>query len=174
MAQGEERLHMKGIESMSLAFRRVLIAAMIAFVAGCSSGPTKYPVVIAPHPSIEGSILVDVIGATKSDLSDWESYPVTKYFQADNPKRRDADKVTFKIVPGQTQRLETTDEIWARWDRAGVSHLVIMADLPNVAEDAPRRKILSLYPDDWVGAKQLDVEIQQSGIRVLTRQRAQR
>jgi len=167
---------MKGIGTMRHASATVLAPAMLVLLVGCASGPQPFPMVIEPSSSLRGSILVDVIGANKSDLSDWESCSVTKYFQPGNPKRQDADKVTFHIEPGVNTpyRLEVTDEIWNRWKHAGVDHLVVMADLPTVAEDGPRRKILSLNPDDYPDAKELEVEIQQSGVRVLTRQRTGR
>src|SRR5438093_1533176 len=71
------------------------VAALL--ITGCSSTPRKYPVVIYGGASVRGSVQVDVVGVTPSELTDWESYPLDRYFP-DSPKRRNADKVTFRPV----------------------------------------------------------------------------
>ena len=160
---------MKTIDLLKSGVRFVALLVCAGFVAGCASKPFKYPLVIDQRA--EGSILVDVVGLKKSELVDWESYSVTKYWQPGDLRRRDAkdEMVSFKVVKGQPFRLEPTDAIWKRWQQRGVEYLFVVADLPGVTDDGPRRKTLSLFQQDWQdGTRGLNVEIQQSRINVLT------
>ena len=160
---------MKTIDMLKGGIRFAALLVCAGYVAGCASKPFKYPLVIAQQA--EGSILVDVVGLKQSELPDWESYSVTKYWQPGDLRRRDAkdNMVSFKVEKGKPFRLETTDPIWKRWQERGVEYLFVVADLPGVTEDGPRRKTLSLYPEQWRGGtKALELEIQQSRVSVMT------
>ena len=148
-----------------------VVIFLAASLSGCAAAPKKYPVIIVGGETVRGSVIVDVVGVTPAELRDWESYSVSKYFEPSNPKRRDADKVSFKITKGYQYTLPITDAMWSRWEKRGVSHLMVLADLPNIQEDPPRRVPLSLFPRDWVKTKQLELEILESGVRILTKQR---
>ena len=105
-----------------------------------------------------------------------------KYWKEGDPFRRDADKTVLNFVSGQqlVQSLAVSDAQWARWQAKGVTHLLVLADLPGAHVSKPgsqdeRRQILPLDRCNWPkGTKNLQVLVQRSGIVVLTPVRAAR
>jgi hypothetical protein len=150
----------------------ILGPLFVAWMActGCSSAPRKYDVKI--NAATPASVDVDIIGATASDLPDWNSYSINKYWQEGDVRRRDAQKVEMKTGETKQVVLHRTDTIWNVWFGRGVDHLVIIANLPGSYEDGPndpRRKVLDLYPEAWKdGTSDLQIEIQESRINILT------
>jgi hypothetical protein len=151
---------------------------------GCSSckpgkpGPIgRYNVDVALDESLKtGSVLVDLVGANPSTLPRWEAYDMSKYWKEGDPMRRDADKVVLNFVSGQTltNALAVTNPQWDKWKATGVTHLVVLADLPGAQASRPgsqdaRRLILPLDECTWQSStKVLKILVQRSGMVVLT------
>jgi len=167
-------------------YSRLLICVTFALVAaslGCSTfsrGPKMraYSVELEMSSSLVGSsIQVDVIPAKQSELSDWKSYPVEKYWQQSDSRRRDTEKLTWKADSDTSVVIDLKDPKWKEWRKKGILYLVLIADIPGqfpAGEDDPRRKILSLDAGAWMkGTKSLSAEIQETRIRVITPERPQ-
>lgn len=158
--------------------------SLLVILEGCTfcragkPGPMgRYAVEIALDPSLkESSVLVDVVGVNKMEQPRWESYDMGKYWQAGDPLRRDADKIVFSYVSGQslTNLLTSKDTHWTKWKSQGVIELLILADLPGMQESRPgnqdaRRQILSLDRCNWPnGTSKIKLLVKQSGIQVET------
>jgi hypothetical protein len=154
---------MKGLLAVSrMAGLVPVLTGMLVLLTGCS-GITKYPLVI--DQQAPGSVTVDVIGATPSEVPTWQSFHVGSDWLT-SAIRQDADAVTFRLKPGDKVTLAPADSHWATWTKRGVSALVVIADLP-FTEEATRLQILSLNSKDWNG-DQLEIQILRSGIRVMT------
>jgi hypothetical protein len=157
---------------------------LAAFVAGCGSckpgkpGPMgRYSIDVSLDESLKtSSVIVDLVGANPSSLPRWEAYDMGKYWKEGDPMRRDADKVVLNFVSGQslTNSLSMTDSQWDKWKATGVTHVVVLADLPGAQVSRPgsqdaRRLVLPLDQCSWVGKpKTLKVLVQRSGMQVLT------
>jgi hypothetical protein len=121
-------------------------------------------------------VLVDIVGVSRARLPYWENYSMTKYWRAGDDARKDAHKKTFDFVSGEalTQTLSSTDPIWTDWLASGVTHIVVLADLPGLQSDKPgtqdpRRQILPLDKCHWPDkTTSLTIEVQKSGIDVRT------
>ena len=146
---------------------------------GPSAKPSAHNVKITVDKTLENtSLQIDLIGANPvSDLSKWETYSVTEYWQPGNAARRDADRLTFDFGRGKaaSQTLAIKDDKWKRWLGAGSACLVILADLPGISADKggpndPRRLIIPLEPKAWKKSSKAPIEIlvQESGLRLLT------
>jgi hypothetical protein len=161
-----------------------LLVMVAACWTGCSSckpgkpGPTgQYGIDVALDESLKtSSVLVDLVGANPSTLPRWEAYDMGKYWKEGDPMRRDADKVVLNFVSGQslTNALAGNNPQWDKWKATGVTHLVVLADLPGAQASRPgsqdaRRLILSLDECSWPSnTKVLKVLVQRSGMVVLT------
>ena len=160
------------------------IVLAVTVVAGCAtckpgkSGPIgKYSIELALDESLKtSSVVVDLVGVNPSSLPRWEAYDMGKYWREGDPMRRDADKLVLDFVSGQelTKTLPANDAQWEKWKSKGVTHVLVLADLPGAQTARPgnqdaRRQILSLdqcnWPDKTTGLKVL---VQRSGIAVLT------
>ena len=103
-----------------------------------------------------------------------------KYWKEGDAMRRDADKAVLNFVSGQSLAMSVpvTDAQWAKWNSKGVTHLLVLADLPGTHTAQPgnqdaRRQMLSRCKCAWPdGTKNLKILVQRSGIVVLTPPRA--
>jgi hypothetical protein len=164
----------------------VLMAGVAMFLSGCSSckpgvpGPVgKYDIQVTLDQSLkDSSMRVDLVGVNPASLPSWQAYSMTKYWQTGDAKRADAqDKFTFDFVSGKslTNVFSSTNALWKKWAARGVTHVVVLANLPGAARtdnpgnQDPRRQILPLDKCYWAnGTKALNLLVQQSGIEVLT------
>lgn len=155
------------------------VVASLIGLAGCASVPKPIPynIEIKTDAALAGaSLQVDLVGVNElSDLPKWQTYSVTSYWQPGNAFRRDAVKTTLEFGRGKpdTQTLSSTDPRWQEWIRAGALHLVIVADLPGVVSDQagnadPRRLIIPLDRAAWNKVTTIQVQVQESGLRLLT------
>ncbi len=154
------------------------------FASGCATAPrsTSYNLTFELAPSLASTaVQVDLIGAnTLSDLPKWQTISVTSYWQPDNVQRRDADKASLNFGPGEkaVQTFSSTDKVWSRWLSTGAMYLVVLVDLPGIATDRDgnadsRRLIIPLDVKKWPsGVTELKLQIQQSGVRLLTPMKA--
>ena len=165
-----------------------IFAVLALLFAGCSSckpgkpGPIgKYKVEVTLDDSLKSSsVLVDLVGVQGLSLPRWEAYDMVKYWREGDPMRRDADKKMLNFVSGQatSQSLEMTDPKWEQWKTKGVTHLLVLADLPIAQASLPgtqdpRRQILPLDQCSWPDkTKALKILVQRSGIVVLTAARS--
>ncbi len=163
-----------------------LLAGVAIFFTGCSSckpgvagPPAKYNIQVSLAPTLkDSSMLVDLVGVNATSLPAWEAYSMTKYWQTGDSKRTDAlDKFTIDFVSGKslTNTLAITNAIWDKWMARGVTHVVVIANLPGApSADKPgnedsRRQILPLDKCAWTkGSATLNLLVQQSGIEVMT------
>jgi hypothetical protein len=162
----------------------VSIVILAALVSGCGSckpgkpGPVgKYTIEVALDDSLKSSsVLVDLVGVNPSTLPRWEAYDMAKYWREGDPMRRDADKVVLNFVSGQslTNSLPSRSPQWDKWKATGVTHLMVLADLPGAQASRPgsqdaRRLSLSLDECNWPAkTKTLKVLVQRSGMVVIT------
>jgi hypothetical protein len=153
-------------------------------LSGCGSckpgkpGPIgRYAIEVALDESLKsGSVIVDLVGVNPSTLPRWEAYDMGKYWGEGDPMRRDADKVVLNFVSGQslTNSMASTDAHWDKWKATGVTHVLVLADLPGAQVSKPggqdaRRLILPLDECSWPAkTKTLKVLVQRSGMVVLT------
>jgi hypothetical protein len=171
---------MKTIASRSCHVFVALAAALGLFLAGCESKPTPkvFSVKVTLDKALEGSSLqVDLIGANElSDLPKLQNYSVSEYWKPGNAMRRNADKVVFEFGQGKPimQVFAATDPAWTRWKNAGAMYIVVMVDLPQLADDMagnadPRRLIVPLDTRKWPkDASTVELLVQESGVRLLT------
>ena len=164
------------------------IALLAVVLAGCETckpgkpGPVgKYALEISLDESLKNSsVIVDLVGVNPSSLPRWEAYDMGKYWKEGDPMRHDADKMVLNFVSGQalTRSVPMNDPKWDKWKSQGVTHVLVIADLPGVQLARPgnqdaRRQILSLDRCSWPdGTTGLKVLVQRSGIVVLTPVRA--
>ena len=159
----------------------VLLATMLAGCGSCKPGKPgpigRYAIEVDLDQSLKtGSVLVDLVGANPSTLPRWEAYDMGKYWKQGDPMRRDANKVVLNFVSGQalSNSVAKTDPQWDKWKAEGVTHVLVLADLPGAQTSRPgnqdaRRQILPLDQCNWVdNPKTLKVLVQRSGIVVLT------
>lgn len=125
----------------------------------------------------DSSVVVDVIAANPSDLERLKTYSVNKYWSPGDPLRRDLPKVSFSFVSGEKldRALNMTNAVWKAWIKSGVQYLVVVADLPGVYQgdkpgsQDPRRQLVPICECYWPPkTKVLKVEVQASGVRVVT------
>jgi len=171
--------------TLTLLFAAVISIGCAALISGCSSckpgkpGPIgKYNVEVHVDESLKSSsVIVDLVGVNGANLARWEAYDMSRYWRENDPMRRDADKMILSFVSSQSlsNSLPVTDPRWEQWKAKGVTHLLVLADLPSAGiaskngnEDA-RRQILPLDKCNWPsGTKTLSVQIQRSGIVTVT------
>lgn len=163
-----------------------LFAAVLLTGFGCNSNtvkPRAFEVRLTVDPALANtSLQVDLVGAnTLADLPKWASYSVTEYWQPDNPLRRDASHLCAQFGRGMPTLVTVGRDHphWQTWLKSGVAHLVILADLPGVSNDQagnadPRRLIIPLDKKLWNGKAPLEILIQEGGLKLLTKQKAQK
>jgi hypothetical protein len=151
-----------------------VLGAALLLAGGCASGPSPraYAVKVSLDPTLAGSsVQVDLIGANPiSDVPRLESYPVSEYWKPGDVLRRDSAKISFAFGQGRpdSQVLEMKNPIWTKWLQTGAQNLIVIADIPGVTADPPRRLNLPLDANQWGKTDTLDILVQESGIRVVT------
>jgi hypothetical protein len=119
---------------------------------------------------------VDLIPVTQFELPEWEGYSINKYWQPQDRKRGSVEKITKNFGFGQTNSyvLKMSDPEmkakWKSWLNRRVSHLVVVADLDSVTEDAPgnadpRRKIIPLNKKSLPDTSAIRILVQDGGVR---------
>src|ERR1043166_1097915 len=175
------------MKTISLRPPMLLLASCAAvFLSGCSTckpgrpgKPIVYNIEVKLDPSLKGkSPVVDLVGVNPASLPRWEAYSMTSYWKDGDPLRKDSasDRVSFNFVSGESlaQTLSVTNSQWAAWKSKGVGYVLVLADVPGAHTDKPgdsddRRLKLPLDQCHWAsGTKTLTVQVQQSGIQVLT------
>jgi hypothetical protein len=159
----------------------LLLGAGLSGCGSCKPGKPgaigRYTISVSLDESLKtSSVLVDLVGVNPSNLPRWEAYDMGKYWKEGDPMRRDADKVVLNFVSGQSlsSSLPATDPQWDKWKAKGVTHVLVLADLPGVQASRPgsqdaRRQVLSLDECNWPsGTKELKVLVQRSGMVVAT------
>jgi hypothetical protein len=165
-----------------------LIVLFVALLTGCDTckpgkpGPVgRYAIEVSLDESLKtSSVIVDLIGVNPSSLPRWEAYDMGKYWKEGDAMRRDADKTVLNFVSGQelTKTMATTDAQWDKWKSEGVTHVLVLADLPGAPTSRPgnedaRRQILPLDKCTWAAkTTALKVVVKRSGMVVLTPVRA--
>jgi hypothetical protein len=169
------------LSQFTLSGLALLLAAALTGCETCKPGKQgpigRYSLDITLDESLKNnSVIVDVVGVNPSNLPRWEAYDMSKYWKEGDPMRNDADKLVLNFVSGQalSRNIPATDAIWDKWKAKGVTHVLVLADLPGVHASRPgsqdaRRQILGLDKCNWPdGTKGLSVQVQRSGMLVLT------
>jgi hypothetical protein len=162
------------------------LALLAAAATGCKCtppGPARaYAIEVSLADDLKSSsVIVDLVGINKANLPRWESYPMGDYWKQNDPMRQDAVKngtaKVLNFVSGQTNALTLPmkDPLWDKWKSLGVTHVMVLADLPHPpsgsapGDQDPRRHTLPLGKCVWrSGTSTLKVLVQRSGITVLT------
>jgi hypothetical protein len=163
----------------------LVLATVLAGCATCKPGKPgpigKYTIEVSLDESLRtSSVIVDLVGVNPSSLPRWEAYDMGKYWKEGDPTRQDADKVVLNFVSGQalSQSMTLADAQWAQWQSKGVTHVLVLADLPGAQTARPgnqdaRRQILSLDKCNWPdNTDKLKILVQRSGMVVVTPARA--
>ena len=169
------------LNSLIGASSLMLAATLLTGCGSCKPGKPgpvgRYNIEVALDASLkDSSVIVDLVGVNPSTRPRWEAYDMGKYWHEGDPMRRDADKVVLNFVSGQTltNSLPATDPQWDKWRGKGVTHVLVLADLPGTQTSKPgtqdaRRQILPLDRCTWPNkTTTLKVLVQRSGIVVVT------
>jgi hypothetical protein len=122
----------------------VMLVILVMGIQGCHS-PYTGDVTVTPAPSFKEdsgllpTIQVDLIGATALELQRWKTYPVTDYWSVDGSLRKTAKKQSFVMTteaPGPFLSTNWAD-VRSDWKKAGVTSIVIIADLPGAWQKRP-------------------------------------
>lgn len=107
-------------------------------------------------PAYKGaSIQVDLVGVNNSELAAWNAKPIDDYFSPGDVFRSASSKRTLDFADGKddVKSLAANDPIWQAWKSKGVSHVVVMADLPGYTIPMGgidlRRQIIPLTGSSW-------------------------
>jgi hypothetical protein len=173
---------LNNLSASALACLTLLGAGLLA--SGCAHckpgvpGPNiKYNVRVNLDPSLnDASVAVDIVGATPMTRPRWEDYSMTKYWQPQDEMRQGADKISFVMGSGgtTTKTIGMDDPKWKDWLAGGVTHILVLGDLPGGFEDKAgpldaRRQVLPLDQCAWPdGTTTLVVNIKRSGLEVQT------
>lgn len=170
----------KALPPLALIFAIGLIVTGCALFKNDQIKPRAFDVAITLDKALAGmSLQVELIGANKtSDLPKWESLSITEYWQPGNSLRRDANKISFEFAREKpsTVTVSKDDPHWKQWFQSGAIYLVVIADLPGITTDQSgnadsRRLILPLDRRLWKKNQKLELLIQESGIRLLSKQK---
>lgn len=124
-----------------------ILIAFVALVAIGGCGPTPYngSITVTAGPAFKEpsgllpTIQVDVIGASAMELQRWKGYPVTDYWQVDDRLRKTVVKHSFVMTtddPGPFVLSRWSGQ-YDDWKKAGVTSLVLIADLPGAWQKRP-------------------------------------
>jgi hypothetical protein len=159
----------------SSAFVGFLLVLLLAASAGCGTPKVKpKPWNLTITKSTRAQIKADIVGITNLEKPIWANYSIDNYWSNPNSLRRDADKLTALLQNEKPWVISVTDAKWQQWKARGVTELVLIADLPGRFEAGPgdpRRVFLSLDKNAWKSRDQLDIQIQENLIRVMTPQK---
>lgn len=144
----------RGIRGVALA----TLAAGTLLAGGCGGGSVPNSMNISLSDSMRASgktVDIDVVGVNESDLGQWQSYSVDRYFAGNDPLRTAAadrkKTLVFSRESNAPQKIEKTDAIWKRW-RDSASALVVMAQIPGALPSGgadARRQVLTLEKGRW-------------------------
>jgi hypothetical protein len=153
-----------------------LLAAVSLVSTGCFSpqpGAWNLNVTKATPASIE----VDIVGVQPSDEAQLTSMKVGDWWASpprDLTRRGYKDMMlTTNFQTGNTWVVSKDNPIWKKWFGLGVKEIMVIADLPQVHEDSPRRKFLPLTTKDWTNPvnQTLEIRVQDDRVWVVTAQR---
>ena len=139
--------HLHLIFMKSLCLTTAFVAVGLSLLTGCSS-PHLDTVNLQGSASVAAaSVQVDVIGLNAGNQT-LKALPVPQYWRGANAQYK-ADAKSFRFGPNspQTYTIAAGDPIWKHWSDAGVTEVMVIADLPGVFSDLPgdadqRRKVI--------------------------------
>jgi hypothetical protein len=156
-----------------------LLAAAVTGLAGGCSSPGQYRLDVTMDSSLNDaagrmrSVEVDLVGVNSSQLAQYTSYSMTKFWTEGDALRENAVKKVLAFGPDLPtwQRFEIDDPIWGKWKQDHDQYLFVMVFLPGIFTDAEgerdaRRAILPLAKNRWDG-KSISIQVQSSGIKVV-------
>lgn len=139
-----------------LACAGVLMTVAVA-LQGCG-GIGQYNVAVRRSDSLEPkNIRFDIIGLNPSEIQRLSEYPVDTYWKNDDSVRSRASRTSMQFPAGSkdsTLTLPKTDAKWGEWKDRGVTHLLVVADVPDIRPTPgstadPRRVLIPLDKARW-------------------------
>jgi hypothetical protein len=162
---------------MYIFFKRVGFAVLLTAILGAGCGaPKAKPRAwnITVTKATTAAIQADIVGINSLEKPTWANYSIDNYWTNPNSLRRDADKLTQLLQTGKPWVISITDSKWQQWKARGVTELVLIADLPGRFDPGPgdpRRVFLTLDKNAWKSKDQIEIQIQENLIRVMTPQK---
>lgn len=159
------RTHMKNVLS-----HWALGAAAILLLVGCGDKSLKKVIVEAEKTTQGRTITLHIIAVNEFDLPRLQSYSVDKYWEPGDPVRRSFEDQATKLEFKEARKIEYTPKSpeWGKWFKKGNRHVVVIADLPTVKDDAARRQVVPLFQKGWAEKKvtQVKVRVQDAQVRI--------
>lgn len=162
---------------MTMFSRRVVSVGVLSGLAliggGCGGGSVPNSITVSMSDAMRASrstAEVDIVGVNTANLSQWQGYPVDKYFSGTDALRASAADskrtLLFSAENSEPKTIEKGDAIWKKW-RESASALVLVAQIPGAAgqpgADA-RRLVLPLEKGMWKD-KTFRVEVTPAGLK---------
>lgn len=155
------------------------VGLMFSSCSTCKPGKPgpigKFNIDVNLDPSLkDASVAIDLVGVTPLTLPRWDNYSMKTYWEPQDEMRQGADKLTFTLGNGNvtSHSVSINDPKWNQWLPQGVTHIMVLADLPGVIDDKvgnldARRQELSLDKCLWVdGTTNLIIDVKRSGLEV--------
>lgn len=153
----------------------MLAGFVILAAVGCGTPKIKSkPWNLSITKTTKASIQIDLIGVTEADKPYWAGYDLNKYWKSGDLRRRQADKLSKDLLSNESWAVDRADEKWKDWLNRGATELLVIANLPGEFDSGPadpRRIFVSLDKKTWESKTEtLDIEVQDTLLRVLTKQ----
>ncbi|MGH8024869.1 MAG: hypothetical protein ACRED1_14860 [Limisphaerales bacterium] len=149
------------------------VLAMLSLI-GCSTGPSAWNIKITQVTP--GSIQVDLVGVTTSEIPKWQAYSMDSYWNNENdPRRMNALKLTHFLQLNKPWVVSEDNPIWRKWLARGDTELAVIANLPGnfpPGQGDPRLNFFSLNAAAWKAKKHtLVFEVQDTIVNPVTPQK---
>lgn len=155
--------------------KNFLIIIYLLFLSGCTY---RHDATVFLSPELQEyygyypSLEVDIVGINDREKSWVSSYKLNKYFQPENPMRRNLQPYTMIFSSDDEkhyQMFSHSEKEWDLWKRKGAKELLIAVNLPGLANDDARKILMEIR--SYVGRRlPLYIEITSKGLSLLDRQ----
>jgi hypothetical protein len=133
--------------------RVAFACGLIALGVGCrSTRPVAINLTVQVDRALAGqSVQVDLVGVSDTDSGLVKGCAVSQYFGPDNALRKSLDRASVMFGSRGTEvlKLSCKEPIWKRWLASGSTQVLVLADIPGVANDEARRYCVPLAKDRW-------------------------
>jgi hypothetical protein len=159
----------------------VLLAALSLIASGCVSPPVPWNLRVTK--ATPASVDVDIVGVQPDDKAQLMSMKVDDWWASppNDVTRKGYREImlTTNFQGGTNWIVSKDDPIWSKWlgpGGLGVKEIMVIANLPRVREDPPRRKFLPLTVNDWINPvnQSIEIRVQDDRIWVVTGQQVKK